>query len=150
MTETDDDASLIPLADLEKILNSQTFMQTLGAKVVSGKRGELRLSFEWADHLLQQNGFLHAGVATAIVDTACGFAAASTAPPGNDVLTIEFKTNFMRPAAGKRFEACGKVLKPGRQVAVVEGEVWETEPQRRLIAKMLATMMFVPIQEAAG
>lgn len=150
MSSSDDDASLIPIAELEKILASQTFMTTLGAQIISGKRGELRVGFGWAEHLLQQNGFLHAGVATAIVDTACGFAALSTAPAGHDVLTIEFKTNFMRPAAGKRFEAIGKVIKPGRQIAVAEGEVWETEPQRRLIAKMMATMIFVPKPDEAS
>lgn len=126
---------------------SQSFMQTLGAQAVSGKPGEARIAFAKADGLLQQNGFLHAGVATAIADTACGYAALSMAPPGHDVLTIEFKSNFLRPASGDRFEAVGRILKPGRQVAVVEGEVWETEPQQRLIMKMMATMMIVPRQE---
>jgi acyl-coenzyme A thioesterase PaaI-like protein len=36
--------------------------------------------------LAQQNGYLHAGIVTAIVDTACGFAAYSLMPPGYDVL----------------------------------------------------------------
>jgi uncharacterized protein (TIGR00369 family) len=131
-------------ARLRESFARQSLMKTFGAEISQAAPGEIHIEFGRADHLLQQAGFLHAGVATAIVDSACGYAAISLQPLDRDVLTIEFKTNFLRPAAGGRFMAHGKVIKPGKQVLVCEGEVWEVAPQRRMIAKMLATMMVVP------
>jgi uncharacterized protein (TIGR00369 family) len=131
-------------AKLRDSFARQSLMTTLGAQIVDVVPGQVRIGFERTDYLLQQAGYLHAGVATAIVDSACGYAAISLQPADRDVLTIEFKTNFLRPASGERFEAHGKVIKPGRQVLVCDGEVWEIFPKRQMIAKMLATMMVVP------
>lgn len=46
----------------------------------------------------QQHGFFHAGVASAIADSACGYAAYTLAPPDTEVLTAEFKINLLAPA----------------------------------------------------
>ena len=122
----------------------QSFMTTLGADLAEVGKGKVRIRFGRADGLLQQHGYLHAGVSTAIVDSACGYAALSLAPAGSDVLTIEFKVNFLRPASGNAFEAVGEVIKPGRTIMVCEGKVWEHGSSPRLIATMTATMMIVP------
>ncbi len=73
--------------------------------------------------LSQQRGYVHAGAITSIVDSACGYAALTRAPPGCDVITAEFKINFMRPAIGERFLAIGKVQTSGKLLAVCTGEV---------------------------
>ena len=116
-------------------------MQTLGAELLSVGAGEVRVGFQRNDQLFQQHGFLHAGVCTSIVDTACGYAALTLAEEGRDVLTVEFKVNFLKPAAGDGFEAIGRVLRSGRLLSVCEGEVWQTLPERIQIAKMTATMI---------
>jgi len=120
---------------------AQSFMTTLGADLAEVSPGFTRIVYHRKDGLNQQHGFLHAGVATSIADSACGYAAISIVPEGCDALTIEFKTNFLRPAAGNAFEAIGKVVKAGSQIMVCHGEVWEREPSNRLIATMSATMM---------
>ena len=122
---------------------SQSFMQTLGVEVVETGKGHVRVRFARRDGLTQQHGFLHAGVSTAIADSACGYSALSMAPQGADVLTIEFKSNFLRPASGDLFEARGKVIKPGAQIMVCEAEVWEIEPRERMIMTMTATMFIM-------
>jgi len=138
-------------AEVRASFDAQSFMTTLGAKLVDAGDGTTRIVYRHRKDLCQQHEFLHAGVATAIVDSACGYAALSMAPEGTDVLTIEFKTNFLRPASGAAFEALGRVVKPGSQIMVCEGEVWETEPKRRLIVTMTATMfIFSPGGEAQG
>lgn len=119
---------------------AQSFMATLCAELVEVGNGRTRIIYRRREDLCQQHGFLHAGVATSVADSACGYAALSMAPAGADVLTIEFKTNFLRPASGDAFEARGRVVKPGAQIMACEAEVWETEPQNRLIATMSATM----------
>jgi uncharacterized protein (TIGR00369 family) len=134
----------LPVGIADKIASSfarQSFMTTLGARIEEIRSGFVRISFGRDLSLLQQHGFLHAGVATAIADSACGYAALSIAPADCDVLTIEFKSNFLRPASGTHFEAKGQVLRPGRTIIACEGEVWETAPRQLLVSKMSATMM---------
>ncbi|MCB1464598.1 MAG: PaaI family thioesterase [Nitratireductor sp.] len=122
---------------------SQSFMATLGAEVMETGKGRVRVRFRRRDGLTQQHGYLHAGVSTAIADSACGYSALSMAPQGADVLTIEFKSNFLRPASGDLFEARGRVVKPGAQIMVCECEVWEIEPKERMIMTMTATMFIM-------
>ncbi|GDX86567.1 hypothetical protein LBMAG44_04800 [Gemmatimonadota bacterium] len=73
--------------------------------------------------LVQQHGYLHAGVTTAIADSACGYAALSLMPADAAVLSVEYKVNLLAPAIGSRFLALGRVIKSGRTVTVVRGEV---------------------------
>lgn len=125
----------------------QSFMVTLGAQIVEIAPGKLIIRYSRRDNLLQQHGYLHAGVSAAIVDSACGYAAMTMSPVGSDVLTVEFKTSFLRPAEGNQFLAKGFVIKPGRSLFACEGEVWQRDGSLKLIAKMSATMM---IQTAAS
>ena len=98
--------------------------------------------------LTQQHGFIHAGALTTVVDSACGYAAMTVAPAGHDVLTVEFKVNFLRPASADRFVAVGKVKKAGRTLTVCEGEVVaERGSKRDTIAVMLATIINVPARD---
>jgi uncharacterized protein (TIGR00369 family) len=120
----------------------QQFMTTLGARLVAVRPGEVIIELPFGSHLTQQHGFLHAGAVTSIVDSACGYAALSVMPEGAAVLTVEFKINLMKPAAGAVFRATGKVLKSGKSLTVCSGVVeannaneWST------IAVMQATMM---------
>ena len=64
-----------------------------------------------------------------------------------EVVTAEFKTNFMRPAIGARFLAVGRVQNAGRMLTVCTGEVRAFAgdgPQYKLVALMQATMVSVP------
>ena len=101
----------------------QTIMTTLGATLTHVAPGEVDILLPFRADLCQQHGFLHAGVVTTIVDSACGYAALSLMPPGAAVLTIEFKSNFLAPAAGEWFVGKGRVVRAGRQITVVSGEV---------------------------
>lgn len=125
---------------------AQSLMTTLGARLVHVEPGEVHIEMPFAGHLLQQQGFVHAGAVNSILDSACGYAALTRAPEGFDVVTAEFKTNFVRPALGERFLAVGRVASAGRQLAVVTGEVrafaaGAAEP--KVVALMQATVVFV-------
>ena len=125
--------------------SQQAVMATLGAEILEIGPGRVRLGLQFAPELTQQHGFLHAGVVTTVLDSACGYAAFTLMPAEAEVLTVEFKSNFMAPAAGDRFVFEGRVIKPGRTLTVTEGFAFsdrdESEP--KLIAKMSATMMAV-------
>jgi uncharacterized protein (TIGR00369 family) len=122
----------------------QHFMSTIGARLVRVVPGEVDVEVMTRDDLVQQHGFLHAGVVSSAADSACGYAALSLMPPGAAVLSVEFKVNLLAPAAGERIVARGRVIRAGRTVTVCWGEViayaGETE---RLVTTMVATMMTV-------
>jgi uncharacterized protein (TIGR00369 family) len=122
----------------------QKIMDTIGATLSKVAPGAVEIELPFRANLVQQHGFLHAGVVTTIVDSACGYAALSLMPPGVAVLTIEYKVNFLSPAAGEVMLARGRVTKPGRNVTVCHGDVFALKDGReKVIATMLATMMTV-------
>lgn len=122
----------------------QRMLATIGTTLERVEPGEVELRLPFRDDLTQQHGFLHAGAMTTVVDTACGYAALTLMPPGAAVLTVEFKVNLLAPGKGDAFVARARVLKPGRTLTVVAGDVHAVERGgERLVATMLATMMTV-------
>jgi uncharacterized protein (TIGR00369 family) len=118
----------------------QGFLKLIGAKIEDVEEGRVSISLKKSDALTQQNGVLHAGVVTALADTACGYSA-FTAAGGADILSVEFKINLLRPAASDKITAFGRVIKSGRKLIVTEADV--TDESGKLIAKMTATMIHV-------
>jgi uncharacterized protein (TIGR00369 family) len=103
--------------------DKQAFMGLLGARLASVAPGEVDIELPFRGDLVQQHGYLHAGATTAILDSACGYAALSLMVPDAAVLSVEYKVNMLAPAKGVRFLAQGRVVKSGRTVTVVRGEV---------------------------
>lgn len=125
---------------------AQAFMTTLGATLAQVSEGEVRIALAFSGKLSQQQGFAHGGVITSIVDSACGYAALTRAPPGFEVVTAEFKVNMLRPAIGQRFLAIGKVENAGRLLTVCTGEVraYATDADAyKVVAIMQATFVNV-------
>lgn len=126
----------------------QGAMGTLGAQLTHVAPGEVDICFDWAPGLTQQHGFIHAGMLSAALDSACGYAGFSLMPPEAGVLTIEFKINLLAPAKGQRFRCEGRVLKPGRTIVVAEGRAYAIDNgQEKLCATMQCTLMAVQGRE---
>lgn len=124
---------------------AQGLMTTLCAELIHVAHGEVQIALLPRPQLSQQHGYTHAGALTSVLDSACGYAALTVAPAGLDVLTVEFKINFVRPALADRFVAVGRVAKAGRTLTVCQGElVGERGAQRDTIALMQATIINVP------
>jgi uncharacterized protein (TIGR00369 family) len=119
----------------------QTIMHLIGAELGMVLPGEVQIQLPFRADLTQQHGFLHAGIVTAIADSACGYAALSLMPAGASVLTVEFKVNLLAPAKGESFVARGTVIKPGRTITVCSGEVYTGFADPKLVATMTATIM---------
>ncbi|MEE1654333.1 PaaI family thioesterase [Brachymonas sp. J145] len=124
----------------------QGLMATLGAELLLAQEGEVQIAMPFSKHLSQQQGFIHAGAVTSIVDSACGYAALTKAPAGCEVVTAEFKINLLRPAIGDRFVAIGKVTNAGKMLTVCTGEVHAyTGDSSKLVALMQATIVNVKL-----
>jgi uncharacterized protein (TIGR00369 family) len=123
-------------------------LTTLGAELGLVRAGEVHLLAPFDARFTQQDGFLHAGVVTTLVDSACGYAAFTLMPAGSRVLSVEFKINLLSPARGDRFRAEGRVIKAGRTITVCEGKMFSIQGEEEtLCAVMQATM--ICIQERA-
>jgi uncharacterized protein (TIGR00369 family) len=123
----------------------QQAMRTLGISIVRLEPGEVDLAMAYSPELTQQNGFVHTGVITTGLDSACGIAAFTLMPQGSDILTVEFKTNLLAPAKGDRFVFRAEVVRPGRTLTVAEGRAYaEAEGGEHLIATMTGTLIALP------
>lgn len=122
----------------------QTIMTTIGAKVLAVRPGEVEVILPFADNILQQHGFIHAGAVATIADSACGYAALSVMPRDAAVLTTEFKINLLSPAKGDRLRAVGRVVRSGRTLVITLGEVFaEAAGVSKQVAMITASMMVV-------
>jgi uncharacterized protein (TIGR00369 family) len=120
----------------------QRAMQLIGARLGRVERGEVEIVLPYREDLTQQHGFVHAGIITTIADSACGYAAYTLMPEGSEVLSVEFKTNLLRPARGNEFIALANVIKPGKTLTVVKCDVYaDSVDESKIIATMLATMI---------
>ncbi|HEY6086508.1 MAG TPA: PaaI family thioesterase [Burkholderiaceae bacterium] len=123
----------------------QGVMHTLGATLEVADPGRVVIVMAHKPELTQQHGFVHAGIVSTALDSACGYAAFSLMAADAAVLTIEFKVNLLAPARGPWFRFEGQVVKGGRTISVVEGKAWQHEAggAETLCATMTATVMTV-------
>ena len=100
-----------PLSTIRSINTTSAFNRWCGIEVLSAGEGRAEIAVPWREDLGQYAGFLHAGMVGALIDTACGFAAATVV---GRVLASHYSVNCLRPAVGERFVARARVVKPGR------------------------------------
>ena len=122
----------------------QAAMDTLGASLESVDPGRVVIAMPFSSRLTQQHGFIQAGMLSAALDSACGYAGSTLMPADAGILTIEYKINLLAPAEGERFRMEGIVVKPGRTITVAEGRAYALRQGReKLIATMTATLMTI-------
>ena len=101
-----------PLDALRKLNQLAAFNRWCGLEVVNAEPGHVEIMLPWKNELGQYSGFLHAGLVATLIDTACGYAAATLA--GTGLLASHFAVNCLRPATGESFLARARVVKPGK------------------------------------
>jgi len=101
----------------------QGVMQLIGAEMVAVKPGACRIRMPFSERVSQQHGLFHGGLIATVADSAGGYAAMTLCPAGTEVLTVEYKVNFLAPAKGSEVVAIGRVIKPGRTLIVCSVDV---------------------------
>ena len=120
----------------------QAVMTTIGARLSRVDTGEVEIELPYRADLTQQHGFIHAGIVSTILDSACGYAAFTLMPADAAVLSVEFKVNLLAPAKGERFIARARVKKRGRVISVCDADAFAvSEGGEKLVASMTGTMM---------
>jgi uncharacterized protein (TIGR00369 family) len=145
------DADFALIEDLIRTnVGRQGFMRLVGAEISGLSRGFCTIEVDRKPELLQQHGFFHGGVTAFLVDNATTIAAATSR--GQGALTAEYKLNLLSPATGERLICRARVIKPGRQVAVVAADVFcVTDGVEKHTATALASIAMlqdrIPVQE---
>jgi uncharacterized protein (TIGR00369 family) len=116
----------------------QRVMQLIGAKLGTVEPGVVEITVPFREDLTQQDGYIHAGIVTTILDSACGYAAYTLMPADSSVLSVEFKVNLLAPAKGATITARAEVKRSGRTLTVCSADAFADDS---LCATMLATMI---------
>jgi uncharacterized protein (TIGR00369 family) len=123
---------------------SRGFINHCGFEAEVIRRGYFQSRVKIVDHHRQQDGFIHAGVMATMADHTAGYAAFTTVPEEYQILTIEFKVNFLRPAYGESLVCRSRTLREGLQIIIGESEVFDRRAEEELmVAKALVTLMAV-------
>ena len=129
---------------VQQIFARAEFVRSLGIELTACGKGWCETKLVVAPAHLQQHGLAHAGVVMTMADHTCGGAAGSSVAEGKDVITVENKTSFLRPASGRELVCRAQVLRAGKNLVFVEGEVWsELDGERMLVAKMSSTLAVI-------
>jgi uncharacterized protein (TIGR00369 family) len=130
---------------VEPIFHDAAFIRHLGITLEAAGHGWCRTSIAVGPDHLQQHGFVHAGVITTLADHTAGGAARAAVAPGIDVITIEFKINFLKPAKSDTLAATGQVLRAGKTIIASESEVYAMSTDGpALVAKCMSTLAVIP------
>jgi len=125
---------------VQEIFYRANFIRDLNVRLDKVSEGVCETSLVVQERLRQQHGFIHGGVIATMADhTAVG--AARSLSGDKDVLTVEFKINYLRPALGDRLRCTATVLRAGKTVIVAEALVYAGNGEKEtLVAKLIETL----------
>jgi len=124
----------------------QGLLVDMGARLRAVEPGRVSIALDFAERLSQQHGQFHGAAVGAIADSAGGYAALTLMPAGSEVVTVEYKINFIRPARGDTLVATGQVIRVGRTITVANVDVVPENGGQPgdAVAVVQATFMRVP------
>lgn len=135
------------LIQLRAINAAAAFNRWCGFEVVAADQGSATIAMPWRQEAGQYSGFLHAGLVGALIDTACGFAAATLV---GKVLASHYSVNCLRPAVGERFVAKARVVKPGKQQIFTSCELFAQANGSEKLVATGETLLLVVSPEAGA
>jgi uncharacterized protein (TIGR00369 family) len=123
------------------IFDSANFVRDLGMQLTRIEDDYCETMLIPSERHLQQHGVIHAGVLATMADHTSGCAARGAVGLDQDVVSVEFKINFLRPAVADRLRCLGRVLRAGRMLVVCEAEIFaEKNYEEKLVSKAMVTL----------
>jgi uncharacterized protein (TIGR00369 family) len=120
-------AAKLSAVDVQAIFDRSPFIGWLGLKVVSvdHELQEITIRMAMRSELERRpgTGQFHGGPIAAFIDIAGDFAIGMLVGAG--VPTMNFRTDYLRPAIGEALTAVARVRRAGRTAAIVDVEVFD-------------------------
>jgi uncharacterized protein (TIGR00369 family) len=129
-------------ATVAAIFRAAPFIADLGVELVSVSVGQVQSRLAVTKRHLQQDGFVHAAVQTAIADHTAGAAAFSVIEAEQLALSLNLSVSLLRPATGDELLCRASVLRAGKRLIVAESEVFARAAAAAevLVAKATVTL----------
>jgi uncharacterized protein (TIGR00369 family) len=125
---------------------AQGFISYCGFEATRLDDGVFEARFQVRPELKQQDGFVHAGVLATLADHTAGYSAYTVVPESVQILTIEFKINYFKPAVGPEIACRSRVINMGKRIIVAESEIYDCDDEsERLVSKAIVTLAAIPI-----
>ena len=115
-----------------------------GFRVVDLRKGYAKLEVENRTELSNPAGIMHGGASFGMADTAVAASLITVYGPGNALLTIEMKINYLEPIFPGLVTAEAYVLRHSRRSAYAEVDIWSAG---KLAARANTTYMIKPLGE---
>jgi len=112
-----------PLQRVQQSFERQGLMRHLGAELLRVVPGECVITLPYSDKVTQQQGAFHGGAIGALADIAGGYAALTVTPANQEVVSVEYKINFLAACQGGGLCATGRVVRAGKRVIVTAADV---------------------------
>jgi uncharacterized protein (TIGR00369 family) len=106
--------------------------------------GTIEVAFAASDQFLNPAGAIQGGFVAAMLDDTLGPALVATLGPGQFAPTTDLHVQFLRPARPGRLTGRGRVVRRGRDVAFLAGELVDDSGQ--IVAVATATAQIRAIQ----
>lgn len=126
------------LVSLQEKIQRSPFTVWMNVEITTCEDGFAELILSMREELKQHNGFTHGAVIGFLIDSACCWAAASKV---GDVVTAEYKLNFIAPAVGEKLIARGYVIKSTFSQVITRADVFcVSGTKETLVSTGLATV----------
>jgi len=132
----------------QRIANSfarQGMMRHLDARLLRVAPGQVDILLPYSDKVTQQQEGFHGGAMGAVADIAAGYAGLTLAPEGMEVVTAEYKINFLGSFQGGELRASGRVVKAGKRLIITTAEVVHVDAEGRTAPCALMQQTLVPV-----
>ena len=126
-------------------LARQGMMQHLDVRLLRAERGLVELALPYGDKVTQQQDGFHGGAMGALADIAGGYAGLTVLPEDSEVVTVDYKINFLASFQGGELRATGRVLKGGKRIIVTTAEVVHIDDQGKQSACAVMQQTLVPV-----
>ena len=139
-----DTCSLYPLETLKGILEGLPQYNELGLDTVTMERGRCALRMPYDERLIgnPDNGILHGGAVTTLLDSVGGMVVFTAIPEGASVATLDLRIDYLKPATpGRVVIGEAEVYKLTQSVAFVRGAAFHEDEPEEPIAHAFGSFM---------
>jgi uncharacterized protein (TIGR00369 family) len=131
-------------SELARRLRASNTARQFGFVLVSAGPGRAVIRMRVEERHKQLHGVVHGGVLAALADTAGGLATYMALPRGTRVATVEMKINYLEPVKKGTIVAEARVLRQGKNLAVVDCDL--RDEKKQLVGKALMTFSVGPVE----
>jgi len=132
------------LEDIRRLgRDANPFLRLMGIELGPLGKGEAMLSMQVRPDMLNGVGWLQGGLFTALCDEAMALALFTVLDEDEGIATISESTSFLQGIRKGRVTATARVVKRGRSIAFLEGEVTNSD-DGSLLSETMASFAVMP------